>query len=105
MRQNVPDIHSVAIKVDHGDQPVFIAADTEHDPILDFVGRGKCCPQIDKAVKLGFFHNLEPSGKSRLAVRMFFPELDQGSARDDVHAESISQNEILYKRPGTIGGD
>ena len=100
MRQNMPDVNSTTIKVNDGDQSVFIAANVENDPILNFIGRGKCSPQFGEAVKLSLFHDLEPPDKPGLAVRMFFPELDQGLAGNDMHKESISQIEINIKRPG-----
>ncbi len=102
MSQNMPNINSSTIKVDHGYQPIFISTDIENDPILNFIGRGKSRSQLGKAVKLGLFNDLEPPGKPGLAVRMFFPELNQGSAGNDAHEESISQNEIYGKGPSTV---
>ena len=88
------DINFVTIKVDGGNQPVFVAADVEDDPMVNFIGGGKYGAQFCKILKVRFLHDLEPTLEGGLAIRMFVPELDQCLARDDVHGGSISQIEI-----------
>lgn len=53
--------------------------------------------QFREAVKIGFIYNLEPSCKGYFLVGMFFPELDQCFAGDDVHGGMVSQFEIFRK--------
>jgi|SRR5271157_286739 len=97
MRQNIPYINPATIKVNHCNQPILIATDIENDPILNFINRGEYGSQLCKAVKLSLFQDLEPSCKSWLAIRMFFPELDQCFTGNNMHNNSISHIEIFSK--------
>ena len=54
-------------------------------------------------MEVGLFHNLEPSGKACLAIRMFVPELNQCFAGNDVHTDSLSHFEIFDKVPVWCG--
>jgi hypothetical protein len=92
------DVELVTIKVDGSDQPVFVAADVEDDPLVNFIGGWKRGAQLCKILKIGFLHDLEPALEGGLTVGMFIPELGQCFARDDVHGRSISQSEIGGKR-------
>ena len=93
------NINFAAIKVDRDNQAIFIPADVENDPVLYFVRGGKNGSQLSKTVKIGLFHNFEPSCKACLTVRMFLPELNQGFARDDMHIVSLSQVEMFCNPP------
>lgn len=97
MGQNVTDIYFAAVEMDRGDKPVFVAADVENDPVIQFVGGWENLPQSGKVVEFGLLHDLEPARQRRSAVGMFFPKLDQRFAGDDVHVRSVSQIEILCK--------
>jgi hypothetical protein len=55
------DIHFASVEMNGCDQPVFIAADIEDDPMVKLVGRRKDLSQFGKAMEFGFLHNLEPS--------------------------------------------
>lgn len=48
-------------------------------------------------MKIGFIHNFEPARQGYFAVWMFFPELDQCFAGDNVHKVILSQFEISSK--------
>jgi hypothetical protein len=61
MGQNVTDIHFAAIEMNGRDQPVFVAADIEDDPMVKLVGRRENLSQFGKGVKFGLLHDLEPS--------------------------------------------
>lgn len=61
MRQNMTDIHFAAVEMNGRDQPVFIAADIEDDPMVEFIGRREDLSQFGKGVKLSFLHDLEPA--------------------------------------------
>jgi len=61
MGENMTDIHFAAIEMDGRDQPVFIAADIEDDPVVKLVGRREDLSQFSKGVKLSFLHDLEPA--------------------------------------------
>ena len=89
------DIHLAAIKMDRSDQPIFVAADVEDDPLVHFVGGWKCGAEFGKISELRGGHHLEPARQRRLAVGMSFPKQAQGFAGDNAHKESISQNEII----------
>ena len=55
------NIHFAAIEMDGCDQPVFIAADIEDDPMVKFIGGRKNLPEFGKGVKFGLLHDLEPT--------------------------------------------
>ncbi|HMM97999.1 MAG TPA: hypothetical protein PKC99_03260 [Anaerolineales bacterium] len=88
------DVDFVAIKVNGRDQPVFVAADVENDPMVNFIGRWECGAQFSEIMEIGLLHNLEPALEGGLAVGMSFPKLDQCFTRDNVHGGNISQFEI-----------
>ncbi|WKZ37085.1 MAG: hypothetical protein QY332_03990 [Anaerolineales bacterium] len=55
------DIHFAAIEMNGCDQPVFVAANIEDDPMVKLVGRRENLSQFGKGVKLSFLHDLEPT--------------------------------------------
>lgn len=55
------DIYFAAIEMNGCDQPVFVAADVENDPVIEFIGGRKDLSQFGKTVEFGFLHNLEPT--------------------------------------------
>jgi hypothetical protein len=55
------DIHFAAIEMNGRDQPVFIAADIEDDPMVKFVCGRKNLSQFGKGVKFCLLHDLEPT--------------------------------------------
>lgn len=93
----MPNINLASVEVNGYDQPIFVPADVENDKVLYFVCRRESFSQFSKTLKFGRFHNLKPSYKCCFAIRMFFPELDQHLAGDDMHAPSLSQFEIFCK--------
>ncbi len=95
MGQNMTNIYFAAIEMNGGDQPVFITADIENDPVIEFIGGGEDLSQLGKTVEFGLLHDLEPTHQGCLAVGMFLPKFDQRFAGDDVHRKIISQIEIL----------
>jgi len=70
------DVNPATIKVNGRDQSVFVAANVEDDPMVNFIGGGKRGAQFCKILKISFLHDFEPALEGGLAVRMFFPELD-----------------------------
>lgn len=55
------NIHFAAIEMNGRDQPIFVAADVENDPMVKFIGRWEDLSQFGKAMKLGLLHDLEPA--------------------------------------------
>ena len=55
------DIYFAAIEVNGCDQPVFVAADVENDPVIQFISGGKNLSQLGKTIEFGFLHDLEPT--------------------------------------------
>ncbi len=55
------DIYFAAIEMDGCDQPVFVAADVEDDPTIQFIGGGEYLSQFGKTIEFGFLHNFEPT--------------------------------------------
>jgi len=55
------DIYFAAIEVNRCDQPVFVAADIENNPVIQFIGRGKNLSQFGKTIEFGLLHDLEPT--------------------------------------------
>lgn len=55
------NIHFATIEMKGRDQPVFISADIEDDPMVKFIGRWKDLPQFGKGMKFGLLHDLEPT--------------------------------------------
>lgn len=78
-------------------QPIFIPADVEHNPLADFIGGWEGRAEFTKILKIGMLHNFEPSRQRLFAIRVLFPKLAQGFSGNDVHNASLSQNEILGK--------
>ena len=55
------DVYFAAIEMNGREQPIFIAADIEDDPVVKLVGRREDLSQFGKRVKLCFLHDLEPT--------------------------------------------
>ena len=55
------DIYFAAIEMDGCDQPVFVAADVENDPVIQFIGGGEDLSQFGKTIEFGLLHDLEPT--------------------------------------------
>ncbi len=55
------NIYFAMIEMDGCDQPVFIAADVENDPMIQFIGGGEYLSQFGKTIEFGFLHDLEPT--------------------------------------------
>src|SRR5689334_18684522 len=85
MSQQVPNINFAAVKMDRGDQSIFITGDVEHHPAFHFVSAWECFPKFIKACKFRPLDDLKPARQRPLAIRMLFPELPQCLARNDVH--------------------
>jgi hypothetical protein len=97
MSENMTDIYFTAIEMDGCNQPVFVAANIENDPVIQFVSGGENLSQFGKTIEFGLLHDLEPTHQRRLAVGMFLPKLDQRFAGDDVHKGIVSRFEIKIK--------
>jgi hypothetical protein len=91
------DIHFAAIEMDGCDEPVFVAADIENNPVVHLIGGREDLSQLGKTVEFGLLHNFEPAPQRHLTIGIFLPELGQRFAGDDVHARILSQIEILGK--------
>ncbi len=61
MGENMTDIYFAAIEMNGCDQPVFIPADVENDPMVKFIGRRENLSQLGKVIEFGLLHNLEPT--------------------------------------------
>jgi len=61
MGENMTDIHFAAIEMDGRNQPVFVAADVEDDPMIELIGRREDLSQFGKVIEFGLLHNLEPA--------------------------------------------
>ena len=55
------DINFAAIEMNGCDQPVFVAADVENDPVIQFIGGRENLSQFSKIIEFGLLHNLEPA--------------------------------------------
>ncbi len=55
------DVHFASIEMNGRDQPVFVSADIENDPMVEFVGRRKDLSQLGKVIEFSLLHNLEPT--------------------------------------------
>lgn len=55
------DIYFAAIEMNGCDQPVFISADIENDPMVEFVSGRKNSSQLGKIIEFSLLHNLEPT--------------------------------------------
>ena len=94
MGENMANIYFAAIKVDGCDQPIFVAAIIENNPVIQFINRRKRRSQFGKAAKFCFFHDFEPAEQGCSAVGMFLPKLDQSFSRNDMHKVIFSQFEM-----------
>jgi hypothetical protein len=61
MGQNMTDIYFAAVEMNGCDQPVFVAADIENNPVIQFIGGRKNLSQFGKTIEFGLLHNLEPT--------------------------------------------
>lgn len=91
------DIYFAAIEMDRCDKPIFVAADIENNPVIDFIGRRENLSQFSKVAEFSLLHDLEPTLQRYLAVWMFLPKLTERLAADDVHSSILSQFEICGK--------
>jgi len=55
------DIYFAAVEMNGRDQPVFVAADVEDDPVIDLIGGGEDLSQFGKTMEFGLLHDLEPT--------------------------------------------
>ena len=55
------NINFAAIEMDGCDQPVFIAADVENDPVIQLIGGREDLSQFGKTIEFGLLHDLEPT--------------------------------------------
>jgi hypothetical protein len=55
------DIYFAAIEVNGCDQSVFVAADVENDPVIQFISGRENLSQFGKTIEFGLLHDLEPS--------------------------------------------
>lgn len=104
MRQNIANINFLAIKVDRGDQAVFITADIKHKKITYFVHARENSTQFVETIKAIFFNYLEPSIQSCLTVRMLAREFSERLTRDNMLALaplyiSIQIHQRIKRRP------
>lgn len=105
MGQHVAHVDLAAVEVNQCDQPVLVAADVEHSPIADLIGRRKGSTQLIKRVKVSPLHDLEPACQRRFAVGMPCPEVAQGFSRDHVHEQIVSQIAIAGKSSTALIND
>ena len=91
------NIHFAAIEMDGCNEPVFVAANIENNPMVYSINRRKNLSQFSKAIKFGPLHNFEPTPQRHLTIGMFLPKLHQRFAGDDVHKKILSQIEIIGK--------
>lgn len=75
MGEEVANVHFTAIKVYRSDQPIFVAADVEHDKIPNLVSAWEGSTQFIKTAKVAMLHDFEPAGKRTLAIGMSLPKL------------------------------
>jgi len=61
MCKNMTDIYFAAIEVNGCDESVFVAADVEDDPAIQFIGGRESLPQFGQTIEFGFLHDLEPT--------------------------------------------
>ena len=94
----MPNINFTAIKVDRGDQPIFVSGNIEDKQVIYPVDRWKNSAQFNKTMKIRFLQNLIPSSEGCFAIWIFFPELNECFTGDDMHVTIVSQFEILSKR-------
>lgn len=55
------DINFAAIEMDGCDQPVFVTADVENDPVIQFISGGEYLSQFGEIVEFSFLHDLKPA--------------------------------------------
>lgn len=55
------DIYFAAIEMNGCDEPVFVAADIEDDPMVKFIGGGEDLSQFGKVIEFSLLHDLEPT--------------------------------------------
>ena len=55
------DIYFAAIEMNGCDQSVFVAADVENDPVIQFIGGGENLSQLGKTIEISLLHDLEPT--------------------------------------------
>lgn len=54
------DIYFAAIEMNRCDQPVFVAADVEDNPMIQFISGRENLSQFGKTIEFGLLHDLEP---------------------------------------------
>lgn len=54
-------INFAAIEMNGCDQSVFVTADVEDNPMIQFIGGRENLSQFGKTIEFGFLHDLEPT--------------------------------------------
>lgn len=85
MGKDVADVHLAAVEVDGSDEPVFVAADVEHDQVTHFVGCREGGSQFVEVAEIGCLHKFKPPREGGFAIRILFPEFAQCLPTDDMH--------------------
>jgi len=91
------DVNFAPVEMDRCNQSVFVSAKIEYNPIINFIRRWKDSAHSCKTLEFRIFNHFEPTNQRWLALGMFFPELHQCFAGDDVHILILSQIEIKEK--------
>jgi hypothetical protein len=72
--QHVADIDLASVKMDGGDESVFVPTNVKHNEVADFVRRWEGGTQGLKARKVVPLHDFEPSDEGTFAVGVLFPK-------------------------------
>nr|WP_243700941.1 hypothetical protein [Paralcaligenes ureilyticus] len=94
MSEDIPNIQFLIIKMDSGDNPVFITANVENVIFLNFVGRIERRFNIREAGKCSGLNNLAPRLHRVVGARVSRCKVDKSFIGYDAHIGIISQFEI-----------
>jgi hypothetical protein len=61
MGENMTNIYFAAIEMDRCNQPIFVTANIEDDPMVEFISGGKDLSQFGKTMEFGLLHDLKPA--------------------------------------------
>src|SRR3954454_1510874 len=107
MGQDMPDVDSSSIKVDGGNQPVFVSSNIEHHEALHPVGAWERRSQLVEVPEYALLDDGIPTTQRALAPGVTFPKFSQGLAGNDVHDKAPWLLDVIIwrasqRRAGTL---
>src|ERR1035437_8806857 len=91
MREDVANIDHLPAVLDHGDEPVFVAADIEYGKKLHRIGVPEISAHVHQTLPPGALGDQVPMHQGLQGVLVISYELDNGRLADDPHTRKVTK--------------